>query len=199
MVMLTASNTAHKLTAVPGRHVNAPLIKECLANIECKAVDFIEKHNIVVLEAVAAYEDPERKERPIVHAVGDDTFIVDGRRLDRREMMASKIRAGPPCGAKRRAKSCRFQPFTSAPRLPRTLSASRYFRPQPPACLPSFRAARSRMILLAPRILPEFRCCQLRMENADNDLVACQLLARRQSASAKMGAVIFPIAARWLA
>ena len=46
-----------KLTAVPGKLVKAPLIKECLANIECKVVDLIEKHNIVVLEAVAAYED----------------------------------------------------------------------------------------------------------------------------------------------
>ncbi len=36
--------------------VIAPLIKECLASIECKAVDLIEKHNIVVLQAVTAFE-----------------------------------------------------------------------------------------------------------------------------------------------
>ncbi len=83
-----------KLTAVPGKLVKAPLIKECLANIECKAVDLIEKHNIVVLQAVAACENPARKERRMVHAVGDGTFIVDGRRLDRRKMMASKLPAG---------------------------------------------------------------------------------------------------------
>jgi flavin reductase (DIM6/NTAB) family NADH-FMN oxidoreductase RutF len=82
-----------KLTAVPGKLVKAPL-KECLANIECKVVDRIEKHNIVVLEAVAAYVDPARKETRTVHAVGDGTFIVDGRRLDRRKMMASKLPAG---------------------------------------------------------------------------------------------------------
>ena len=45
--------TKFKLTAVPGKLVNAPLIGECLANIECKVVDLVEKHNIVVLEAVA--------------------------------------------------------------------------------------------------------------------------------------------------
>ena len=73
-----------KLTAMPGKLVKAPLIKECLANIECKVVDLIEKHNIVVLEAVAAYEDPSRGERRTVHAVGDGTFIVDGRKLDRK-------------------------------------------------------------------------------------------------------------------
>jgi flavin reductase (DIM6/NTAB) family NADH-FMN oxidoreductase RutF len=83
-----------KMTALPGKLVNAPLIKECLANIECKVVDMIEKHNIVALRAVAAYEDPARKEKRTIHAVGDGTFIVDGRRLDRRKMMASKLPAG---------------------------------------------------------------------------------------------------------
>jgi flavin reductase (DIM6/NTAB) family NADH-FMN oxidoreductase RutF len=70
------------------------LIKECLANIECKVVDLVDKHNIVVLEAIAAYADPARKERRTVHAVGDGTFVVDGRKLDRRKMMASKLPEG---------------------------------------------------------------------------------------------------------
>ena len=83
-----------KLTALPGKFVNAPLIRECIANIECKVVDIIHNHNIVVLEAVAAYTDPARKENRTVHAVGDGTFIVDGRRLDRRKMMACKLPAG---------------------------------------------------------------------------------------------------------
>jgi flavin reductase (DIM6/NTAB) family NADH-FMN oxidoreductase RutF len=83
-----------KLTPVQGKVVKAPLIKECLANIECKVVDIVRKHNIVVLEAVAAYVDPARKEKRTVHAVGDGTFIVDGRKLDRRKMMASKVPDG---------------------------------------------------------------------------------------------------------
>jgi len=83
-----------KLSALPGRVVNAPLIGECLANIECKVVDIISKHNIVVLEAVAAHIDQTRKEKRTLHAVGDGTFIVDGRRLDRRTMMASKLPEG---------------------------------------------------------------------------------------------------------
>ncbi len=80
-----------KLTPVPGKVVRAPLIKECLANIECKVIDIVKKHNIVVLEAVAAWIDTTRKEKRTVHAVGDGTFIVDGRKLDRRKMMASKL------------------------------------------------------------------------------------------------------------
>jgi len=83
-----------KLTAVPGKVVRSPLIKECLANIECKVIDIIEKHNIVVLEAVAAYIDTMRKEKRTVHAVGDGTFIVDGRKIDRRKMMTSKLPDG---------------------------------------------------------------------------------------------------------
>ena len=83
-----------KLTAVRGKVVKAPLIEECLANIECKVVDMVPKHNIVVLEAVAAHIDSARKEKRMVHAVGDGTFIVDGRRLNRRKMMASKLPAG---------------------------------------------------------------------------------------------------------
>ena len=82
------------LTPVPGMVVKAPLIAECVANIECKVVDIVKKHNIVVLEGVAAYVDRARKETRRVHAVGDGTFIVDGRKLDRRKMMAAKIPDG---------------------------------------------------------------------------------------------------------
>ena len=82
------------LTPVKARHVRAPLIKQCLGNIECKVVEIINRHNIVVLEGVAAYFDRARKEQRTVHAVGDGSFLVDGRRLDRRNMMRSKIPAG---------------------------------------------------------------------------------------------------------
>jgi flavin reductase (DIM6/NTAB) family NADH-FMN oxidoreductase RutF len=83
-----------KLTPVQGKIVRPPLIKECLANIECKVIDIVKKHNIIVLEAVAAYVDAARKEKRTLHAVGDGTFIVDGRKIDRRKMMASKIPFG---------------------------------------------------------------------------------------------------------
>jgi flavin reductase (DIM6/NTAB) family NADH-FMN oxidoreductase RutF len=83
-----------KLTPVQGKVVRSPLIKECLANVECKVTDIVNRHNIVVLEAVAAYIDTARKEKRTVHAVGDGTFIVDGRKIDRRKMMASKIPYG---------------------------------------------------------------------------------------------------------
>jgi flavin reductase (DIM6/NTAB) family NADH-FMN oxidoreductase RutF len=83
-----------KLTPVQGKFVTSPLIKECLANMECKVIDIVKKHNIVVLEGIAAYIDTARKEKRTVHAVGDGTFIVDGRKIDRRNMMASKLPSG---------------------------------------------------------------------------------------------------------
>ena len=83
-----------RLTPAQAKLVRPPLIKECLANIECKVIDIVKKHNIVVLEAVAAYIDTAHKEKRTVHAVGDGTFIVDGRKLDRKKMMASKLPSG---------------------------------------------------------------------------------------------------------
>lgn len=82
------------LTRAKARHVRAPLIRECLANIECRVVDIIDRHSIVVLEGVAAYFDSARKEQRMIHAVGDGTFIVDGRKIDRKEMMRSKLPSG---------------------------------------------------------------------------------------------------------
>ena len=46
------------------------------------------------MEGVAAWFDTARKEKRTVHAVGDGTFIVDGRRLDRKKLMAEKLPPG---------------------------------------------------------------------------------------------------------
>jgi len=82
------------LTPVKGSRVRPPLIKECLANIECTVIDIIDRHNIVVLEGVEAYFDSSRKEKRTIHARGDGTFVVDGRTLNRRKMMRSKLPDG---------------------------------------------------------------------------------------------------------
>lgn len=82
------------LTRVTAKHVRAPLIAECLANIECRVVDIVEPYNIVVLQGVAAHIDGSRKERRLIHAIGDGTFVVDGRHFDRKEAMRSKLPSG---------------------------------------------------------------------------------------------------------
>lgn len=85
---------AFGLTPVEGSHVRAPLIGECLANIECRVTDIVERHGIVVLDGLAAYVDTDRAERRTLHAVGDGTFVVDGETIDRAEMMRSKLPSG---------------------------------------------------------------------------------------------------------
>ena len=72
------------LTAVPAKKITAPLIAECLANIECQVVDdsLVRKHNLWFLKPVKAWNDPTRKERRTIHHNGDGTFVVDGRELD---------------------------------------------------------------------------------------------------------------------
>ena len=37
------------LTPVQSKFVRPPLIKECLANFECKVIDIVKKHNIVAV------------------------------------------------------------------------------------------------------------------------------------------------------
>lgn len=82
------------LTPLRGKYVGAPLVKECLANIECKVIDVVEKHNIIILEGIETYLDDSREEKRTIHAIGDGTFVVDGDKLDRREMMRSKLPEG---------------------------------------------------------------------------------------------------------
>jgi flavin reductase (DIM6/NTAB) family NADH-FMN oxidoreductase RutF len=81
-------------TPVAAQLVGAPLIKECVANIECRVVDIVGKHNIFVLDGIAAYLDGSRKEKRTVHAVGDGRFIIDGDKIDKSEMMRSKLPPG---------------------------------------------------------------------------------------------------------
>jgi len=86
--------TKFNLSRLPAKHVGAPLIRECLANIECRVTDIVSPHNIVILQGVAAYFDYERAEKRMLHAVGDGTFIVDGHEIDRKKMMLSKLPDG---------------------------------------------------------------------------------------------------------
>jgi flavin reductase (DIM6/NTAB) family NADH-FMN oxidoreductase RutF len=81
-------------TPLKAKSVEAPLIKECLANIECRVTDYIEKHNIFILDALHAWIDSDREECRTIHANGDGTFIVDGRTISYRKSMLSKLPPG---------------------------------------------------------------------------------------------------------
>jgi len=85
---------AFALTRRKARRVRAPLIAECLAHIECRVIDVVEPYGIVVLDGIAAHIDAGRRERRLIHAVGDGTFSADGRHFDRRAAMRSKLPDG---------------------------------------------------------------------------------------------------------
>lgn len=77
------------LTPQRARDVAAPLIKDCLANIECKVADtsFSSRYNLFVLEAVRIWIDTGRKEQRTMHHHGDGSFTADGEVLDLRHHM----------------------------------------------------------------------------------------------------------------
>lgn len=71
---------AFGLTAVPAASVAAPLVKECFANLECRAVDrrLVAVYNLFVLEVVKAWVDPRQKSPKTLHHQGYGTFVIDG-------------------------------------------------------------------------------------------------------------------------
>lgn len=83
-----------RLTPLRAKAVGAPLVGECLANIECRVVDHIRKHDLFVVQALRAWTHPGRRERRTFHAVGDGTFIADGRKFSHRDLMIAKLPPG---------------------------------------------------------------------------------------------------------
>jgi flavin reductase (DIM6/NTAB) family NADH-FMN oxidoreductase RutF len=71
------------LTPVPAKFVQAPLIAECYASLECRVMDgkFIGKYNFFVLEVVAAWAGPARKRPRTIHHQGEGVFMVAGRTI----------------------------------------------------------------------------------------------------------------------
>lgn len=81
-------------TALDAKTVQAPLIGECYANIECKVVDHIAAHDIIVLDATQAWKDSNREEKRIFHYRGDGTFVADGEIFNHKKLMHDKLAPG---------------------------------------------------------------------------------------------------------
>lgn len=77
------------LTPVAAREVDAPLIAECFANLECKVADtrLVNKYNLFVLEVVKAWIDPAQQAPRTIHHRGYGTFVVDGETLKLKSKM----------------------------------------------------------------------------------------------------------------
>jgi flavin reductase (DIM6/NTAB) family NADH-FMN oxidoreductase RutF len=74
---------AFGLTPVSARHVAAPLVDECYANLECKVVDarFVAKYCFFVLEVVKAWIDPAVERPRTIHHLGRGRFMVAGKTI----------------------------------------------------------------------------------------------------------------------
>lgn len=79
------------LTKIRAKIVGAPMIGECMACLECRVVDYIEKYGFIVLKVLRVVENEDVKDRRILHAVGDGTFFADGERINLREEMRAKL------------------------------------------------------------------------------------------------------------
>jgi flavin reductase (DIM6/NTAB) family NADH-FMN oxidoreductase RutF len=74
---------AFGLTPVPASRVQAPLIEECYASLECRVADagMVAKYNFFVLEVLKAWIDPSKKQPKTLHHRGRGEFMVSGRTI----------------------------------------------------------------------------------------------------------------------
>lgn len=72
--------TEFKLTPVKASKVNAPLIKECFANFECKLIDdsLIKKYSLFIFKVVKAHVANSPKFPKTIHYRGDGLFMISG-------------------------------------------------------------------------------------------------------------------------
>lgn len=68
------------LTPMPAEGVDAPLIAECYANLECRVIDtrLVNRYNFFVLEVLKAWIDPACKDPRTLHHRGNGVFMVAG-------------------------------------------------------------------------------------------------------------------------
>jgi flavin reductase (DIM6/NTAB) family NADH-FMN oxidoreductase RutF len=68
------------LTTAAASKVDAPLINECYANLECRIVDARMAPSFI-LEVIKAWIDPERKQPRTIHHLGRGVFMVAGKTI----------------------------------------------------------------------------------------------------------------------
>ncbi|SHI01106.1 flavin reductase family protein [Pollutimonas bauzanensis] len=75
-----------KLTADPAQAVQAPLIRECHASLECRLADdaLVGRYNFFIFEVVKAHVNATPKYPETLHYTGDGVFMVSGKTISRR-------------------------------------------------------------------------------------------------------------------
>jgi flavin reductase (DIM6/NTAB) family NADH-FMN oxidoreductase RutF len=77
------------ITPLPAAHVTAPLIGECIVNLECEVKDtyMVKRYNMFVLECVKAWVNPEMQRSATIHHHGYGRFVVDGEMIELKSKM----------------------------------------------------------------------------------------------------------------
>jgi flavin reductase (DIM6/NTAB) family NADH-FMN oxidoreductase RutF len=77
------------LTPVAASRVQAPLIRECYASLECRVADtrLVNRYNFFILEVVQAWVDTSVKNAPTLHHRGKGVFAVAGESIKLRSAM----------------------------------------------------------------------------------------------------------------
>lgn len=76
------------LTAEKASEVDAPLIRECHADFECRLHEdaLVERYNFFIFEVVKAHVAPSPKHPETLHYTGDGVFMVSGKIISRRSL-----------------------------------------------------------------------------------------------------------------
>jgi len=81
------------LTADKAQRVEAPLIRECHANFECRLYDdaLVDKYNFFIFEVVKAHVAASPKHPETLHYTGDGVFMVSGKIISRRSLFRPEM------------------------------------------------------------------------------------------------------------
>jgi flavin reductase (DIM6/NTAB) family NADH-FMN oxidoreductase RutF len=76
------------LTPDEAHEVEAPLIRECHANFECRLYDdaLVDKYNFFIFEVVKAHVAASPKHPETIHYTGDGVFMVSGKIISRKSL-----------------------------------------------------------------------------------------------------------------
>ena len=80
---MPATSSGATTTPAPASRIDAPLVAECYANLECKVIDakLATKYNFFILEVVKAWIDPAIKHPRTIHHLGSGVFMVAGKMI----------------------------------------------------------------------------------------------------------------------
>ncbi len=80
---------AFRLTPAPASRVQAPLIQECYASLECRVVDarLAVRYNFFILQVLQAWIDRSRPHPRTIHHRGRGVFMVAGKTIRLRSKM----------------------------------------------------------------------------------------------------------------